>query len=262
MCRTTYVPASRSYSRIKIISYPVGAGGELGAGRDEITTGLSHSGVPSRFQAGGPMWRTPGSRIKSSPIPVGAGGELGAGRDEITAGLSGPARPRVFRRSGVCGGRRLEKIISYPVGTGGELGAGRDEITTGLSGPAALAFSGGRAYVADRGLDKIISYPVGRAEGLGAGRDEITTGLRFSARPRVFRRAGVCGGLQISIKSSPIRYFRPFRSPLRLMRRAFSRKAIARLKSLGTRFWERRITNCIDRKQAADCSRKLEAISP
>ena len=43
----------RTQNLDKIISYPVGAGGELGAGRDEITTGLDNSVAPSRFQAGG-----------------------------------------------------------------------------------------------------------------------------------------------------------------------------------------------------------------
>ena len=105
-------------------------------------------------------------------------------------------------------------------------------------------------------LDKIISYPVGAGGELGAGRDEITTGLMIRA-PSRFPAGGRMWRTPTSIKSSPIRYSRLLRSPLRLMRRALSRKAIARLKSLGTRFWGRRITNCIGRKQAADCSRRL-----
>ena len=168
----------------KIISYPVGAGGELGAGRDEITTGLS---VPFALAfSGGRAYvanrDTPGNKFENKIIsyPVGAGGILGVGRDEITIGLFMWSRALAFS-----GGRAyvaetlLDKIISYPVGTGGELGAGRDEITTGLDEQRALAFSGGRAYVVDRlsGKGKIISYPVGAGGELGAPRDEITTSL-------------------------------------------------------------------------------------
>ena len=167
----------------KIISYPVGAGGELGAGRNEITTGLFN---PIAFAfSGGRVYVVDiglsGNEDKIISYPVGAGGELGAARDEITTGLE---RPRALAFSG---GRVYvvdiglsgdeDKIISYPVGAGGELGAGRDEITADLLSPRALAFSGGRAYVADAALDKIISYPVEAGGELGAGRNEITIGL-------------------------------------------------------------------------------------
>ena len=149
--------------------------GSLGAGRDEITTGLA---LPYALAfSGGRAYVADSGLDKIISYPVEAGGVLGAGRDEITIGLPNPS-PLAFS-----GGRAyvadfgLNKIISYPVEAGGVLGAGRDEITTGLSIPFAIAFSGGRAYVADSGLDKIISYPVGASGILGAGRDEITTGL-------------------------------------------------------------------------------------
>ena len=168
----------------KIISYPVGAGGELGAGRDEITTGLS---APSAIAfSGGRAYVVDDFLQKIISYPVGTDGRLGAGRDEITTGLNSPRAPAFSggRAYVVDGGAFFfspTKIISYPVGAGGELGAGRDEITTGLSSPTALSFSGGRAYVADFGTlnneSKIISYPVGASGELGAGRDEITTGL-------------------------------------------------------------------------------------
>ena len=65
----------RTLSLDKIISYPVGAGGELGAGRDEITTGLStpNSVRPRVFRRSGvcgghDVIRTNRPRIKSSPI--------------------------------------------------------------------------------------------------------------------------------------------------------------------------------------------------
>ena len=146
----------------------------MGAGRDEITTGLS-APIALAF-AGGRAYVADIGSNKIISYPVEADGRLGAGRDEIT---------NLFRPTALAfsGGRMyvadedLDKIISYPVGAGGELSAGRDEITTGLSAPNALAFSGGRAYVADRILDKIISYPVEASGELGAGRDEITTGL-------------------------------------------------------------------------------------
>ena len=151
------------------------AAGSLGAGRDEITTGLSGP-YPIAF-SGGRAYVADFDLSKIISYPVGASGELGAGRDEITTGLSRPTAlafsgGRVYVADDI-----LEKIISYPVGAGGELGVGRDEITTGLDFPTALVFSGGRAYVADRDLAKIISYPVGSGGELGAGRDEITTGL-------------------------------------------------------------------------------------
>ena len=172
------------------------ATGSLGAGRDEITTGLF---FPRAIAfSGGRAYvadsRRGRPRHKIISYPVGAGGELGAGRDEITTGLSGPSAIAFSGgRAYVTDSDSYDKIISYPVGAGGELGAGRDEITTGLSDPSAIAFSGGRAYVVDFNLNKIISYPV-EADGiLGAGRDEIT-GLSEPSRHRVFRRAGVCGG--------------------------------------------------------------------
>ena len=65
----------------------------------------------------------------------------------------------------------------------------------------------------------------------------------------------------MDIKSSPIRYCRSFGSPLRLMRRALWRKATVRLKSLGTRFWGRRITNCIGRRRAMGHIPRLAVIS-
>ena len=159
----------------KIISYPVGAGGELGAGRDEITTGLS---FPSAIAfSGGRAYVADTDLDKIISYPVGAGGELGAGRDEITTGLSSPWALAFSGGRAYVTDINLDKIISYPVGSGGILGAGRDEIT-GLSQPLALAFSGGRAYVVDNGVNfKIISYPVGADGVLGAGRGEVTTGL-------------------------------------------------------------------------------------
>ena len=157
----------------KIISYPAGSVGILGAGRDEITTGLDYP-VAIAF-SGGRVYVTDTSLIKIISYPVGADGILGAGRDEITPGLSYPIAIAFF-------GDRIyvadyTKIISYPVGASGELGARRDEVTIGLDNPRALAFSGGRAYVTDINIDKIISYPVGSGGILGAGRDEITIGL-------------------------------------------------------------------------------------
>ena len=153
------------------------ATGSLGAGRDEITTGLL---IPSAIAfSGGRAYVANIYPAKIISYPVGAGGELGAGRDEITTGLSDPTALAFSGGRAYVVERSLNKIISYPVGAGGELGAGRDEITTGLSAPNGLAFLGGRAYVTDRDLDKIISYPVGAGGVLGAGRDEITTDLSF-----------------------------------------------------------------------------------
>ena len=151
------------------------ATGSLGAGRDEITTGLDSPGAIAF--SGGRAYMADFLFDKIISYPVGAGGELGAGRDEITTGLSFPFALAFSGGRAYVADFGLDKIISYPVGADGILGAGRDEITAGLAHPLALAFSGGRAYVADSGLYKIISYPVGAGGELGAGRDEITTGL-------------------------------------------------------------------------------------
>ena len=169
----------------KIISYPVGANGELGAGRDEITTGLFFPRALAFF--GGRVYVVDnGSSSEEDKIlsyPVGADGELGAGRDEITTGLDALQALAFLDGRAYVAELNLAKIISYPVGANGRLGAGRDEIATGLRDPTALAFSGGRAYVADTNFpsnkDKIISYPVGAGGILGVGRDEITTGLNY-----------------------------------------------------------------------------------
>ena len=142
----------------KIISYPVEADGELGAGRDEIT-GLD---VPRALAfSGGRVYVADSFFEKITSYPVDADGRLGAVRDEITTiDLNNP------RALAFSGGRSyvadssFDKIISYPVDADGRLGAGRDEITAGLDFPRALAFSGGRLYVADSSLDKIISYPL------------------------------------------------------------------------------------------------------
>ena len=166
-----------------IVSYPVGSGGELGARRDEITTGLSFP-LALAF-SGGRAYVVDSDKIVS--YPVGAGGILGAERDEVTSGLGNPYAIAFSGGRAYVTDSDLRKIISYPVGAGGELGAGRDEITTGLTVPRALAFSGGRAYVTDSDLNKIISYPVGSGGELGAGRDEITTGLN---RPRALAFSG------------------------------------------------------------------------
>ena len=164
----------------KIISYPVGAGGELGVGRDEITTGL-YFPYALAF-SGGRAYVVDVSSNKIISYPVGANGELGVGRDEITTGLTTPSALAFSGGRAYVVDFSLGKIISYPVGAGGELGAGRDE-KTDLSFPIAFAFSGGRAYAMFRansaGVDKIISYPVGADGELGMGRDEITTGLRI-----------------------------------------------------------------------------------
>ena len=66
---------------------------------------------------------------------------------------------------------------------------------------------------------------------MGAGRDEITTGLPiFFSSPSRFQAVGpIWRKPTTSVKSSPIRYSRPLRSPLRLMRRAFSRKTISEI---------------------------------
>ena len=98
----------------KIISYPVRADGILGAGRNEITTGLS-APYPIAF-SGGRAYVADSDRIVS--YPVGAGGILGAGRDEIMIGLESPVALAFF------GGRAYvaaadfsgdeDKIISYP----------------------------------------------------------------------------------------------------------------------------------------------------
>ena len=190
----------------KIISYPVGVDGKLGAARDEITAGLSEL-YALAFSDGrvyvGNYYDRYESEYEIISYPVGADGRLGAGRDEITAGLSYP------RGIAFSGGRiyvaGYNKIISYPVGAGGILGAARNEITTGFRNPSALAFSGGRAYVAEseyvrdprsyRG--KIISYPVGMDGRLGAGRDEITAGLSQPRGIAFSGGAGLYGGLHI-----------------------------------------------------------------
>ena len=153
------------------------AEGSLGAGRDEITVGLSR---PRGLAfSGGRAYVTDFDLDKIISYPVGADGELGAGRDEITTGLTTPIALAFSGGRAYVADIHLDKIISYPVGADGRLGAGRDEITNGLRNPLALAFSGGRAYVMDTDLDKIISYPVGTDGILGAGRDEITIGLDF-----------------------------------------------------------------------------------
>ena len=161
----------------KIISYAVEEGGNLGAGRDEITSGLS---FPSALAFSGERVYVAAGAFPGEIISyaVEEGGKLGAARDEITTDLPLPSAIAFSS-----GGRayvvdaNLDKIISYPEGINGSLSAGRDEITTGLSFPSALAFSGERAYVADIDLAKIISYAVDVNGSLGAGRDEITTGL-------------------------------------------------------------------------------------
>ena len=162
MVDSRYVQVSHSFRlRRKIISYSVGPGGELGAGRDETTTGAPFAIAFS----GGRAYVADNRKIIS--YPVGVDGELGAaGRDEITPGSN---YPQVIA---FLGGRAYvaynRKIISYPVGSGGELGAGRDEITIGLGQLRAFAFSGGWAYVVDSEYvqasgsyrSKIISYPL------------------------------------------------------------------------------------------------------
>ena len=162
--------------RDKIISYPVEANGELGAARDEITTGLSYP--RALVFSGGRAYVADSALDKIISYAVGADGRLGAARDEITTGLFTPCAIAFSGdRAYVADPDLRSEIISYAVGADGRLGARRDEITTGLSYPCALAFSGGRAYVADSGREKIISYPVGAEGRLGAGRDEIPTGL-------------------------------------------------------------------------------------
>ena len=147
--------------------------GSLGAGRDEITTGLFD---PSAIAfSGGRAYVVANYLDKIISYPVGAGGILGAGRDEITGGLNHPIAIAFSGGRAYVVDRSPNKIISYPVEAGGELGAGRDEITIGLEFPTEIAFSGGRAYVVDGDLDKIVSYAVDADGRLGAGRDEITT---------------------------------------------------------------------------------------
>ena len=168
------------------------AGGSLGAARDEITTGLF---FPNAIVfSGGRAYVADSLFGKIISYAVEADGGLGVARDEITGFSLGP------RDIAFSGGRAYavdsirDKIISYAVGADGVLGAGRDEITTGLSSPRAIAFSDGRAYVADSHLDKIISYAVGADGVLGAGRNEDNDWFVYAARPRVFRRSGLCGG--------------------------------------------------------------------
>ena len=99
----------------------------LGAGRDEITTGLR--GPSAIAFSGGRAYVAdsiaPGKIISYA---VEANGSLGAARDEITTGLSFP------RALAFSGGRAYvvdhdfssneSKIISYPVGADGDLGRG------------------------------------------------------------------------------------------------------------------------------------------
>ena len=182
------------------------AAGSLGAGRDEITTGLSGFASSALAFFGGRVYVANAAENESKILSyaVGAGGELGARRDEITVGLSNLSAlafsgGRVYAVNSIVGG----EIISYPVGTGGILGSNRREITTGLSTvPLAIAFSGGRAYVTDAGIsgneDKIISYAVGADGELGAGRDEIS-GLLFAVPIAI----AFSGGRAYVLYSSP-----------------------------------------------------------
>ena len=159
--------------------------GSLGAGRDEITTGLFDP-VAIAF-SGGRAYVVANYLDKIISYPVRAGGILGAGRDEITGGLNHPIAIAFSGGRAYVVDRSPNKIISYPVEAGGELGAGRDEITTGLEFPTEIAFSGGRAYVVDGDLDKIVSYAVGAGGELGAGRDEIMTSM---SNPRALAFSG------------------------------------------------------------------------
>ena len=150
--------------------------GSLGAGRDEITAGLTDPRAIAF--SGGRVYVVDSEIDKIISYPVEEDGGLGAGRDEITTGLFVP------RAIAFSGGRAYvadfikNKIISYAVEEGGNLGAGRDEITSGLLFPSALAFSGGRVYVAAGAFPgEIISYAVEEGGSLGAARDEITTDL-------------------------------------------------------------------------------------
>ena len=113
------------------------AEGSLGAGRDEITTGLDFPQAVAF--SGGRAYVVGGDFVKIISYPVGTDGNLGTGRDEITTGLDEPlalafSGGRAYVADGI-----LDKIISYPVGADGILGVGRDEITIDLS-PIALAF--------------------------------------------------------------------------------------------------------------------------
>ena len=164
-------------SRNKIISYSVGAEGNLGEARDEITADLFDP-TALAFSGGRAYVADSGFGDKIVSYAVGAEGSLSEARDEVTADLSNPV---AIAFSGgwayVVVDSHRDKIISYPVGADGVLGVGRDEITPGLDTPRALAFSGGRAYVVDGSDGKIISYAVGVEGSLGVSHDEITPGL-------------------------------------------------------------------------------------
>ena len=141
----------------------------MGAGRDEITTGLF--GTEALVFSGGRAYVADVNLFgfgnadnKIISYPVEADGILGTGRDEITNNLDsrfafGPSALAFSGGRAYVADDNVDTIISYPVGVGGILGAGRNEITAGLDFPGALAFSGDRVYVADGGLNKIISYP-------------------------------------------------------------------------------------------------------
>ena len=68
----------------KIISYPVEAGGILGAGRDEVAIGFFPYALAF---SGGRIYVADFNLDKIISYPVEAGGILGARRDEVTTGF-------------------------------------------------------------------------------------------------------------------------------------------------------------------------------
>ena len=193
---------------------------------------------------------------------MGTDGSLGEARDEITAGLSVPSAI-VFSggRAYVVDSRsgNKSKIISYAVGVDGSLGEARDEITAGLSALSPIAFSGGRAYVlAPR---KIISYAVGVDGSLGEARDEITAGLG-SSRAIAFSggRAYVMDISSGKIISYPLFSSVPFAVAPDAPRVAA--QSDSEIEITWNAVWGRRITNCIGRRQAAECMLRSVATSP
>ena len=107
--------------RDKIISYAVEADGRLGAGRDEITTGLSSPAALAFF--GGRAYVADEGLDKIISYAVEADGILGAGRDEIRTGLFSPTALAFFGGRAYVTDIARDKIISYAVGAGGILGA-------------------------------------------------------------------------------------------------------------------------------------------
>ena len=97
----------------KIISYAVGADGILGAGRDEITIGLSDPFALAFL--GDRAYVTDIDLDKIISYAVGADGILGAARDEITTGLSEPLGIAFSDGWVYVADFSRDKIISYPL---------------------------------------------------------------------------------------------------------------------------------------------------